>query len=699
MFDLPNNRRYPIFISALGEIIWSATIWIHTTGVKSASGSKKTIQTYTEHMVSWLTFLEKYPSDITDSSIASLEDRIEHATEETLLAYRNIMRDENSERTGKPLETATINDRTGAIQRFYIWADKKTFFTSKLRYSPTQYSSGYAAEQENESYRIKLNRDEKIPTLVPVETFHRITALATESERLAYRWILSTGARRSEACALSLRDIPDTSNTDPSITPLFDIDILRKGAKRAPLKAPFHLVEELNWYIALERMPEIKKRKIPIHEIPAQPVFVNSEGNRFSGDHFGARFRAYPTLRLAANSWVHTEEMENGQESATSFHWRNILSESGLSHSARTQLIAEAKEFFSWLLISLGSKRRRSKISTIGHQFDDLRSLLKWMASMKYSRFNDIEPDEIVNFFSFRVESRRFYSGKKLQARSITGRFQLLKNLHQFYLHRSFGLWFDPGTEVNIERLRAGAPKDKYTFLPEANVLSHLNDATNWIHGPALEFLDAIDQCAKLKNESGGDTLDHENDFKIFRDSIQDEQKLRLCSLLGLPPTTTIGKLLLHGRKETYGACIFIIFYMTGLRVGSLITLSADCITSHTHSDGVSYLYLAGHLLKNQKREHYWIANELVVDAINLLARISQPLRTISGMAELFTSMKGLTILPRSGMDFNVKGARDINDILKYFCHSKLRTNILGTDTRIHAHQGRISFAKFVAAR
>lgn len=409
--------------------------------------------------------------------------------------------------------------------------------------------------------------------------------------------------------------------------------------------------------------------------------------------------RLYPTLRLAANSWVHTEEMENGQESATSFHWRNILSESGLSHSARTQLIAEAKEFFSWLLISLGSKRRRSKISTIGHQFDDLRSLLKWMASMKYSRFNDIEPDEIVNFFSFRVESRRFYSGKKLQARSITGRFQLLKNLHQFYLHRSFGLWFDPGTEVNIERLRAGAPKDKYTFLPEANVLSHLNDATNWIHGPALEFLDAIDQCAKLKNESGGDTLDHENDFKIFRDSIQDEQKLRLCSLLGLPPTTTIGKLLLHGRKETYGACIFIIFYMTGLRVGSLITLSADCITSHTHSDGVSYLYLAGHLLKNQKREHYWIANELVVDAINLLARISQPLRTISGMAELFTSMKGLTILPRSGMDFNVKGARDINDILKYFCHSKLRTNILGTDTRIHAHQGRISFAKFVAAR
>ncbi|MDR6742942.1 hypothetical protein J2X56_004977 [Herbaspirillum sp. 1173] len=123
MFDLPNNRRYPIFISALGEIIWSATIWIHTTGVKSASGSKKTIQTYTEHMVSWLTFLEKYPSDITDSSIASLEDRIEHATEETLLAYRNIMRDENSERTGKPLETATINDRTSAIQRFYIWAD------------------------------------------------------------------------------------------------------------------------------------------------------------------------------------------------------------------------------------------------------------------------------------------------------------------------------------------------------------------------------------------------------------------------------------------------------------------------------------------------------------------------------------------------------------------------------------------------
>ncbi|MCW5297341.1 site-specific integrase [Herbaspirillum lusitanum] len=292
-FDLPNDRRFPIFISALGEIIWSATIWVHSAGIKSASGSKKTIQTYTEHMVCWLRFLERHPSNISESTIDSLEGRIEDATEETLLALRNGMRDGISERTGKPLETSTINDRTSAIERFYIWADKKGFFSSRLRYSPSQYYSGYLENQANESYRLKLNQDEQIPQLVPTSTFHRILSLATKSERLAYRWMLCTGARRSETCAFNIGDVPDVSDADPSITPIFDIRIRRKGGKYAPLKVPFHLIEELNWYIALERLPELKRRKISDREIDAQPVFVNSQGNRFSGDHFGARFRAY----------------------------------------------------------------------------------------------------------------------------------------------------------------------------------------------------------------------------------------------------------------------------------------------------------------------------------------------------------------------------------------------------------------------
>ncbi|MBP0600103.1 site-specific integrase [Herbaspirillum sp. LeCh32-8] len=292
-FDLSSKQSFPIFISALGEIIWSATIWIHTAGIRSASGSRKTIQTYTEHMVCWLSFLERYTSNILESSIDSLDDRIENATQETLFAFRNEMRDEISERTGKPLETATINARTGAIDRFYIWGDKKGFFSSRIRSSPSQYYSGYLDDQANDGYRLKLNQDVQIPQLVPISTFHRLISLATESERLAYRWILSTGARRGETCAINIGDVPDASNSDPSETPIFDIRLRRKGGKRAPLKVPFHLVEELNWYIALERLPELRRRKIPAHEIGTQPLFVNSEGNRFSGDLFGKRFKAY----------------------------------------------------------------------------------------------------------------------------------------------------------------------------------------------------------------------------------------------------------------------------------------------------------------------------------------------------------------------------------------------------------------------
>lgn len=409
--------------------------------------------------------------------------------------------------------------------------------------------------------------------------------------------------------------------------------------------------------------------------------------------------KLYLNLRRSADTWVHSEKTEDGQTSTISFHWAPILAKSHLSPSARSQLIEKAKEFFAWLIISLGSRRRRNKISTIVHKFGELRSLLKWMASMKYGRFDDIDPDRIEQFFSFRIEASRFFSKQKLQRRSISSRFQLLKYLHQFYLHRSFGLSFDPEVEVDLDHLHAKAPRDQYTSLPEDVVLSHLHDAINWIRSPGQKFLDAIDECAALKKARGGNALNHDNDFKIFKSAIRDEQKIYLCSLLKRPPTIKIGKLLLSGKRETYGACIFIIFYMTGLRVGSLIKLDVNCIMHHPHSDGTSYPYLVGNLLKNTKRQHRWIANELVVEAINLLSRISLPLRELSGMTALFTSMKGTTILPRPETNFNLKGSRDINDLLKYFCLSEHRTRKLPKTTRIHAHQGRKSFAKFVGAR
>ena len=296
--------RFPVFLSNLNEVVWHVTLFIYECGVSSPSNSKKTIQTYTEHLVTWIRYLER------------IEVQIEDACEEDLLAYRNEMVSATSARTGGRLKTNTINDRTASVVRFYKWAGRKGHFRSKLsEFISTNGQFAYSDQNQSTSsrspdgpgYRLRLRAIEPYPTIVRIEDFHRILDAATSnSEKVAYRLMISTGLRRSEICRLNIGSVPDVSGLDPDKNPLIDVELIRKGGKVGTVKLPFALAEELNWFILLERIPTYGAST---PNLLREPLFVNKRKCRFQPDHFGANFKRAASragIKCTCHSLRHT---------------------------------------------------------------------------------------------------------------------------------------------------------------------------------------------------------------------------------------------------------------------------------------------------------------------------------------------------------------------------------------------------------
>ena len=274
---------FPVFFSSKGMPLWPVTLYVYESGVVSPSSSARTIQTYKEHLMNWLTYLE------------AVDVALEDADEEDLLRYRNGMHATVSSRTGRRIKASTINHRTASVARFYRWANGKGHFPSMLgdfvstvgergRSTSTPLPGSIRAIR---GYRLKLRTAEAFPTIIRIDEFNKLVSAApTTGEALAYRLMLASGLRRSEICGLNIGTIPDVSDHDPTLSPLVEISVRRKGAKVDKVKVPFGLIEELNWFILLERTlgKSAKSRR-------NEPLFVNKRNRRFQPNHFGSNLK------------------------------------------------------------------------------------------------------------------------------------------------------------------------------------------------------------------------------------------------------------------------------------------------------------------------------------------------------------------------------------------------------------------------
>jgi hypothetical protein len=153
--------------------------------------------------------------------------------------------------------------------------------------------------------------------------------------------------------------------------------------------------------------------------------------------------------------------------------------------------------------------------------------------------------------------------------------------------------------------------------------------------------------------------------------------------------------------ERIYDACFVVIAWLVGARVSEILGLKAGCIERHVGVDGQEVTYLHGRIYKmatgDGGQPHRWIAPEPVVRVVDVLERLSAPLRKKLGTGKLWLLTRDPTLLrqpigiPHSGA-FGVRLNSSFRTMLDLPLHQ-------GRPWHLNAHQGRKTFARFIGKR
>jgi hypothetical protein len=157
--------------------------------------------------------------------------------------------------------------------------------------------------------------------------------------------------------------------------------------------------------------------------------------------------------------------------------------------------------------------------------------------------------------------------------------------------------------------------------------------------------------------------------------------------------------------ERIYDACFIVIAYLIGARVSEIIALEAGCIEHHPSSSAgaETFSYLRGRIYKTAAGEsgdlHRWVAPPPVVRAVEVLERLSEPLRRRTGRSALWLTSPGHGVVesrPPEVLSSNTMVAR-LNQHFAPFI--ALPPHVDGTPWHLTTHQGRKTFARFVGRR
>jgi integrase len=159
-----------------------------------------------------------------------------------------------------------------------------------------------------------------------------------------------------------------------------------------------------------------------------------------------------------------------------------------------------------------------------------------------------------------------------------------------------------------------------------------------------------------------------------------------------------------------YSACFVILSYLVGPRISEILHLQAGCVRPFDQpgSDASSSIAtIVGTIYKSESyhgRHHHWIAPPPAVHAITILEALSEPHRTRSGRGDLWQrpSVRCFGVdewLPDSAMMLRVSDTQRTNARVNRFVTWLRLPLCKGRRWKFSSHQGRKTFARFVALR
>ena len=243
-------------------------------------------------------------------------------------------------------------------------------------------------------------------------------------------------------------------------------------------------------------------------------------------------------------------------------------------------------------------------------------------------------------------------------------------------------------------------------YTPDPIAIPLISGALRLIDEPADRIIALRDEMQRIFDDARAEGRSR----KTARIRMTDALKARLPLLpewnrrQGMPKGTLRQLNFLADRITD--ACFVVIAYLIGARGSEILTLEVGCVEhDRDEADNTSHAWLIGSIHKafpyDKGKPHRWIAPEAVRRAIDVMERISAPLRAISGRNLLWlvqspannvTRTSEAPIRSITGLTMNLRLNTRFAPFLGLPKHE-------GASWRLTTHQGRKTFARFVGRR
>jgi hypothetical protein len=390
--------------------------------------------------------------------------------------------------------------------------------------------------------------------------------------------------------------------------------------------------------------------------------------------------------------------------SEVALDWGFVLADGSRFTDPRWMPWCETAKQFLWSLrVDPPAGHRRARDGSLVRTFHRLRVLIKWMTAEGYHCFADVDHDAAGRFLAV-VKARPGRKGRELSGATLSGYARLLNIL---YLQRDRLQDAPPEDLLAADQLhlltgRWYQHRGSLPSTPDDVAVPLVNAAIRLLGSPADDIIALrdlahtvlLDVASRQLDQNGMDARVHSAlaGF-IFSTPEGEERPWRTEPVTSLMIVDFLA-------NRLYDACFVVIAYLVGARASEILGLKTGCIVEHPSGDGTeTFAYLSGRIYKTADtpagQPHRWVAPKPVVRAIEVLERISEPVRRRAGRDELW-------LMPVADGDgsFHVRRSVNLIDHLNgpfaAFIGLPLHD---GCPWHLSTHQGRKTFARFVGRR
>jgi hypothetical protein len=412
--------------------------------------------------------------------------------------------------------------------------------------------------------------------------------------------------------------------------------------------------------------------------------------------------------RWGDNVWVLAATSARLEDRPVVIRWDFLLPNGRrFTHPRYATLLESARQHLALMRVGTAGSARGCSAFSLRTYFYCLRALIRWMSELGITRFADLDEAAMAAFKQV-ITQRRGYAARTISKVTLRYHYHVLISLYRQRGAVRDAFQVDPFPGLNARAATGHQLNDRKVTActPDVVAIPLIQGAIEFLSDSAVQILAARERALCVYNQVKATSGDKRRAWRVMNAAMSEMSIDTPNGIQQLGSYRSLSMLI----DLLYGACFVIISYLVGPRVSEILYLQAGCVQpfdSGTVGASPVGAMIVGTIYKAESyhgRRHQWMAPAPAVHAISVLEALSAPHRARTGGKELWQRPTVRNFgpsewLPDSKFKLRVSDTKSANERVNRLARWLNVPSYHGKPWRLSSHQGRKTFARFVALR